>query len=50
MTRALMLGLDGREYLRLCRLASAPDAAVSEVDAFFGLYMLVAARIKSQGL
>ncbi|MEW5850649.1 MAG: GTPase domain-containing protein [Myxococcota bacterium] len=46
MGRAMLVGLDGREYLRLCRLASAPDAALTESDALFALYMLVAARIK----
>ncbi len=48
MTKAALLGLDGREYLRLCRLASAPDAAISQADALFALHMLVAARLKVQ--
>ena len=50
MTRAALLGLDGREYLRLCRLASAPDAAITAADALFALYMLVSARVKQQSL
>ena len=48
MTRAALLGLDGREYLRLCRLASAPDAALTASDGLFALYMLVGARLKQQ--
>ena len=50
MTRASLLGLDGREYLRLCRLASTPDEAVGEPDALFGLYVLLAARLKAQAI
>ncbi len=46
-TRATLLGLDGQEYLRLCRLAGKPDAAVTEQDALFALYLLVAARVKA---
>ncbi len=45
--RAALLGLDGREYLRLCRLAGKPDVAVTERDALFALYLLVAARVKA---
>lgn len=45
LSRALMLGLDGHEYLRLSRLASTPDEAVSETDALFALHFLVAARV-----
>jgi len=50
MSKALMLGLDGRDYLRLCRLASTPDAAVTHEDALFSLVMLVTARMKQRGL
>lgn len=50
LARAALLGLDGREYLRLCRLAGAPDAAISKQDALFGLYLLVGARVKQQTL
>ena len=48
--KATLLGLEGREYLRLCRLAGKPDAAVTESDALFALYFLVAACIKAQGI
>ncbi|MBI5498465.1 MAG: GTPase domain-containing protein [Deltaproteobacteria bacterium] len=50
MARAALLGIDGREYLRLCRLASAPDAALTAEDALFALYLLVSARVKQQAL
>jgi signal recognition particle receptor subunit beta len=50
LAKAATLGLCGTEYLRFCRLASAPDAAVTEADGLFGLYMLVAARIKHAAL
>jgi signal recognition particle receptor subunit beta len=46
-TRAALLGLDGQEYLRLCRLAGKPDAGLTEQDALFALYLLIAARVKS---
>jgi signal recognition particle receptor subunit beta len=46
--RAALLGLDGHEYLRLCRLAARPDAAVTERDALFALYLLVAALLKAE--
>jgi mutual gliding-motility protein MglA len=46
--RATLLGLDGREYLRLCRLATRPDAAVTEQEALFALYLLVAAMVKAE--
>ncbi len=45
-TRASLLGLDGTEYLRLCRLASQPAESISSADALFALYVLVAARVK----
>jgi signal recognition particle receptor subunit beta len=45
-SRATLLGLDGREYLRLGRLAGRPDGAASEQDALFALYVLVAAMVK----
>jgi signal recognition particle receptor subunit beta len=44
--RALLLGLDGREYLRLCRLASQPKETIQRSDALFALYFLIAARVK----
>ncbi len=46
--RADLLGLDGDEYLRLCRLAGTPDRALGERDALFALYLLVAARVKAE--
>jgi signal recognition particle receptor subunit beta len=46
--RAALLGLDGREFLRLGRLARRPDAAVTERDALFALYLLVAASVKAE--
>jgi len=46
--RAALLGLDGREFLRLGRLAQRPDAAVTERDALFALYLLVAASVKAE--
>ncbi len=46
--RATLLGLDGREYLRLSRMAARPDAALTEADALFALYVLVAAMVKDQ--
>jgi signal recognition particle receptor subunit beta len=45
--RASLLGLDGREYLRLSRIAARPDGAVSAQDALFALYLLVAAKLKA---
>ena len=46
--RAALLGLDGAEYLRLCRLAGRPDQGLTEKDALFALYVLVAARVKAE--
>jgi signal recognition particle receptor subunit beta len=46
--RAALLGLDGVEYLRLCRLAGKPDQGLGERDALFALYVLVAARVKAE--
>ncbi len=44
--RAALLGLDGAEYLRLCRLAGKPDQGLGEREALVALYVLVAARVK----
>jgi signal recognition particle receptor subunit beta len=44
--RAALLGLDGAEYLKLCRLAGKPDQGLGEREALFALYLLVAARVK----
>ncbi|BDG01955.1 GTP-binding protein [Anaeromyxobacter oryzae] len=46
--RAALLGLDGREFLRLGRLAAKPDVAMTEQDALFALYVLVAAAVKAE--
>jgi signal recognition particle receptor subunit beta len=46
-TRAALLGLDGREYLHLCRLASKPKETVDIRDALFALYVLVSAQVKN---
>jgi len=45
-TRALLLGLDGQEYLELRRLAGRPPSLITQNDALFALYLLVAARVK----
>jgi signal recognition particle receptor subunit beta len=48
--RAALLGLDGREFLRLGRLAQKPDATLTEQDALFALYVLVSALVKAERL
>lgn len=48
--RAMLLGLDGREYLKLSRLASLPEEAIEEKHALFALYLLVSARVKVKSL
>jgi signal recognition particle receptor subunit beta len=47
-SRAALLGLDGLEFLRLGKLAQKPDATVTERDALFALYLLVAAMVKAE--
>jgi signal recognition particle receptor subunit beta len=47
-SRAALLGLDGKEFLRLGRLAQKPDAALTEQDALFALYVLVSATLKAE--
>lgn len=49
-TRAQLLGLDGHEYLKLRRLCSRPAAALTQEDALFALYVLIAVRIKESRL
>jgi signal recognition particle receptor subunit beta len=44
--KVALLGLDGRDYLKLCRLAAAPDAALMAEDALFALHFLVGAHLK----
>lgn len=46
--RAALLGVDGRDYLRLSLLAAKPETAVSEQDALFALHLLVDALIKAE--
>ena len=45
--KAALLGLDGREYLRLCRLAGLPDQGLVEADALFAVYLLLGAALKA---
>jgi mutual gliding-motility protein MglA len=45
-----LLGLDGRDYLRLCRLAAAPDAVLGVEEALFSLHVLVGAHLKATSL
>ncbi len=47
MAKAALLGLDGREFLRFCRLAGLHESAATERDALFALYLLVSARLKA---
>ncbi|MCZ7687727.1 MAG: GTPase domain-containing protein [Sandaracinaceae bacterium] len=47
MAKAALLGLDGREFLRFCRLASLHAGSIGDKDALFALYMLVSARLKA---
>ncbi len=47
MAKAALLGLDGREFLKFCRLAGRHAGAATERDALFALYLLVSARLKA---
>jgi hypothetical protein len=47
MAKAALLGLDGREFLRFCRLAGLHPSSATDRDALFALYMLVSARLKA---
>ncbi|MFK7989697.1 MAG: ATP/GTP-binding protein [Sandaracinaceae bacterium] len=47
MAKAALLGLDGREFLRFCRLAGLHAGSATQKDALFALYMLVSARLKA---
>jgi len=49
-TRAQLLGIEGREYLELRRLASRPASTITQNEALFALYMLIAARVKAARL
>jgi signal recognition particle receptor subunit beta len=48
--RAALMGMDGRDYLRLLRLARLPEGMGSEADALFALHVLVAAKLKADGI
>jgi signal recognition particle receptor subunit beta len=48
--KAALLGMDGRDYLRLCRLAGQPDVALGEREALFALHVLVDAHLKAEGI
>jgi signal recognition particle receptor subunit beta len=48
--RAMLLGLDGREYLKLSRIASLPEESVEPKHALFALHMLVTTHVRSMGL
>lgn len=49
-TRAQLLGLDGHEYLELRRLGSRPASTITQHDALFALYVLIAAHFKESRL
>lgn len=48
--RAMLLGLDGREYLRLSRIASLPEESVDSKHALFALHMLVTTHVRAMAL
>lgn len=48
--RVALIGLDGRDYLRLCRIAALPDAGINLADALFALHVLVSAHLKATSL
>lgn len=47
MAKAALLGLDGREFLRFCRIAGLHPSSATARDSLFALYMLVSARLKT---
>lgn len=49
-TRAQLLGLEGREYLELRRLASRPASTITQTEALFAYYVFIAARVKESSL
>jgi signal recognition particle receptor subunit beta len=49
-SRAALIGMDGRDYLRLLRLSRLPEGMGSEADALFALHVLVAAKLKADGI
>jgi hypothetical protein len=48
--RAALMGMDGRDYLRLLRLSRLPEGMGSEADALFALHVLIAAKLKADGI
>jgi signal recognition particle receptor subunit beta len=48
--RAALVGMDGRDYLRLLRLSRLPEGMGAEADALFALHVLIAARLKADGI
>ena len=48
--RAILLGLDGREYLKLSRIASLPEESIEPKHALFALHMLVSTHVRAMGL
>jgi signal recognition particle receptor subunit beta len=48
--RVALLGVDGRDYLRLLRLSRLPEGMGSEADALFALHVLVTARLKADAI
>lgn len=48
--RAALLGLDGRDYLRLLRLSRLPEEMGSEADALFALHVLVAVKLRADAI
>jgi signal recognition particle receptor subunit beta len=48
--RVLLMGLDGREYLELRRIAGRAASAVTHKDALFALHFLVSVRLREQRL
>lgn len=49
-TRAQLLGIEGREYLELRRLAGRPASTITQNEALFALYVLITARVKAARL
>ena len=48
--RAALLGVDGRDYLRLLRLSRLPEDMGAEVDALFALHVLVTVKLRADGI
>ena len=48
--RAALLGLDGRDYLKLLRLSRLPEGLATEADALFAHHVLVGARLRADSI